>query len=112
MQELASMQGQNASLQHHVATLNRELAHLQKEPRETLPPSESSVQQLVKLSQKEIERLQKSLSIEQQKYASLQDNLLRISAELEECRENAAESSTELKMVRNVIIMMHNIIVL
>ena len=105
MNDLASTQEQNASLQHHVTTLNRELTQLQQEHRNSVPPSETteSTRELVKLSQKETERLQKSLSVEQQKCASLQDNLLRVSSELEECRKIAAERSTELEMASYLI---------
>ena len=96
----------NTSLKQQLATLNKQLTKFCLTKLTTLPPINSdaeSLQNMVKLSQKEVEHLQKSLSEERQRHAMLQEKLLQTSCELDKCRKSLLKSKTELQEVYSII---------
>ena len=97
MRDLASTQEQNASLQQRIATLNRELASSRQQlTREQHAEKVGGLQKLLRLSQQEFESLQRSFSVERQRYVALQgEKLSLINSELEKCRKKVAEDRKE-----------------
>ena len=97
MRDLASTQEQNASLQQRIATLNRELTSSRQQlTKRQRTEKAGSLQTLLRLSQQEFESLQRSFSVERQRYVTLQEEKLSlINSELEKCRRKVAEGRKE-----------------
>ena len=102
MRDLASTQEQNASLQQRIATLNRELASSRHQLTKAQRTEKvESLQKLLRLSQQEFDHLQRSFSVEQQRYVALQEEKLSvINSELEKCQKKVAKGKTENSKMR------------
>ena len=107
MAELVATQHQTASLEHKLSAANRELALYRQSQQKQTPPTQQQqdiegLVKLVKLSQKEVERLQRLLSKEKQKYADLQERDVTVSCQLEEYQKSVAEMTKELTEMKKV----------
>ena len=92
--ELAASQQQNASFEHKVSSLSRELAHFRQN--KFSHTSTEGLEKKLKLSQKEVDSLQKQLSMEREKCCELEGKERCVKSELEECRRSLGVVSQEL----------------
>ena len=104
MAELATTQQQTASLEHQLSCLNRELTLSRKLQQKQTPPTPDTegLTKLVKLSQMEVERLQRLLSEERQEFSKLQEREVTMRSQLEEYQKSRAELSKELTEIKKV----------
>jgi chromosome segregation ATPase len=98
MAVLTATQQQTASLEHQLSCLNRELTLSRKPQQKQTPPTPDTegLTKLVKLSQMDVERLQRLLSEERQKFSKLQEREVTVRSQLEEYQKSKAVLSKEL----------------
>ena len=115
MADLAAAQQQNASLERKLSSASRELA-LSKQTQQiqvSVTGGPESLSKLVRMSQREIERLQRLLSEERQRYVDLLEKNTHVNSKLEECQNSITELSkelTEIKVYTNRILYLRQMI--
>lgn len=107
MTELARTQEQNASFHQRIATLTRELTTC----RQQLSKAQSSQKRdmLVKMSQQETDRSQRSLSSERQRHVQLNEKCQLVNIELKGHHKAVLENPkglTELRIVSSSLLIM------
>lgn len=109
MADLAAAQQQNASLERKLSSASRELALSRQTQQNQVSPTggPESLSKLVGMSQREIERLQRLLSEERQRYVDLQEKNTHVNSKLEECQNSITQLNkelTEIKVYTNSIL--------